>query len=62
MTPRESRTFINDVQRREEAYLEEGKLSGEECHIQAREDAEMAFDEYQDSIHEDRKDQEREER
>ena len=62
MTRREQLIFDKDVQRREEAYLEEGRLSGEECHTQALEDAEMAFDDYQDTIYEDRKDQEREER
>ena len=56
MTRREQLIFDKDVQRREEAYLEEGRLSGEECHTQALEDAEMAYSDYCDTRMEEEKD------
>ena len=56
MTARERAVFVKDIERREEEYLIRG-LSGEEAHFQACEDAEMAYDEYQDRLHDEAKDE-----
>ena len=54
MTAKDRATFRRDVKRREQNNLEKG-MSGEKAHFEAYEEAEMAYDEYQDRLHEEGK-------
>ena len=51
MTAKDRATFKRDIERRELENIEKG-MSGEEALFEAQESAEMAYDEYQDRLHE----------